>query len=309
MQIKRTILALAIAFLSAAAAEAGAPPSVSFIPDKTWCKKMGYGKNVERRDKMVFTEDVLLAFENNSDLKNVTVELNKLFSDNFGINAKDITSSSEADDEEELEMELYEGEEGGTAELTAYEQAIQKLRPDILIKIGWDKNPVGFNYTLTYRMEAIDTYSNKSIASVLAHSAVMNSSVTINQTITKLTNDNMSEFANKMQEHFDDIQANGREIKVTLNVKNTSTTNMNSEIDGKDLSVIIKEYVHDNSIGHQYSERSATRNRIQYEQVRIPVKSNAKEFMDGLSAHLKKYGIKCENITKGLGDGRLALTD
>ena len=123
----------------------------------------------------------------------------------------------------------------------------------------------------------------------------------------------MGAFIGRLQEHFDDLQTNGREITVACRIGNPgSGINFTSEYDGKELSTIISDWMNDNTVNHVYSTRNSSRNRISFEQVRIPFKDSAgrvmqaKEFVDQLKRYLRSnYNLKSENTTKGLGAGRL----
>lgn len=293
--------------------EAGAPPTVMFLPDKTWCNANNYVDRKEHNGKVRITEKYDEAFLN-SDLKNVVVQLNGLMRDN-GLPAKDYGATSETDDEEEMEEEAYndDSQSGGSLGETTYEALINKLRPDILIKIGWDVNKVGFNYTMSYRLEAVDSYSNKSIAQVTAETPTLKTTVPIAAALKNAATEHMSSFVGRLQEYFDDLQENGREITVTCRIgDNGSGVNFNSEFGGEKLSTIISDWMNDNTVNHAYSTRNSTRNRISFEQVRIPFKDprgrvmQAKEFVDQLQKYLQSsYGLKSENTTKGLGTGRL----
>lgn len=309
MSLKKLFLAAAVT-MAAATAYAGEPPTVMFLPDKTWCNANGYVDVSERNGKKRVTEKYDDAFLN-SDLKNVIVQLNALLGDN-GIKAKDYGTTSELDDEEEAEEAMYEGEDGAENQMTAYEQAIDKLRPDIIIKVGWDINKVGFNYTASYRLEALDSYSGKSIAQVTAETQSLKTTIPVGAAIKNAANEHMPLFISRLQEHFDDLQTNGREITVACRIGGNSDTNFNTYIDGKELSTIISDWMNDNTVNHGYSTRNSSRNRIQFEQVRIPFKDangrvmQGKEFVDQLKNYLAvNYGVMGENTTKGLGTGRL----
>lgn len=313
MKLSKIVLSTAVAAVSVLTLNAGAPPTVMFMPDKTWCNANNYVERSERNGKTRITEKYDEAFLN-SDLKNVVVQLNGLMKDN-GLPVKDYGATSEIDDEEEMEEEAYndDTQSGGTMDMTNYEALMNKLRPDIIIKIGWDVNKVGFNYTMSYRLEAIDSYSGKSIAQVTAETPTMKTTVPVAAALKNAATEHMGAFIGRLQEHFDDLQTNGREITVACRIGNNgSGINFNSEYDGKELSTIISDWMNDNTVNHVYSTRNSSRNRISFEQVRIPFKDSAgrvmqaKEFMDQLKRYLRSnYNLKSENTTKGLGAGRL----
>lgn len=313
MKLSKIAISTAIATVSALTLNAGAPPTVMFLPDKTWCNANNYVDKSERNGKVRITEKYDEAFLN-SDLKNVVVQLNGLMKDN-GLPAKDYGTSLELDDEEEMEEEAYndDTQSGGSMDMTNYEALMNKLRPDIIIKIGWDVNKVGFNYTMSYRLEAVDSYSGKSIAQVTAETPTLKTTVPIAAALKNAATEHMGAFIGRLQEHFDDLQENGREITVACRIGNNgSGINFNSEYEGKELSTIISDWMNDNTVNHVYSTRNSSRNRINFEQVRIPFKDSAgrvmqaKEFVDQLKRYLKNnYNLKSENTTKGLGSGRL----
>lgn len=288
--------------------QAGAPPTVMFLPDKTWCNEMNYVTRTERNGKTRVSEKYDEAFLN-SDLKNVVTQLNTLLSEN-GLNPKTYGESAENDDDEEAEEEMFEGAQSGSGlESNSYDDVLNKLKPDIIIKLGWNQNKVGFNYTCSYRLEAVDTYSGKSIAAVTAETPTVKTTIPLAAALKNAATEHMSNFAGKLQEHFDDIQTNGREITLTTRIiGNGEGTNFNTEFGGKELGTIIDDWIRDNTQNHVYSQRNATRNRMQFEQMRIPLNMNARQFVTKLQNYLKStYGIVAENTTKGLGSGRLYI--
>ena len=103
MKLSKIVLSTAVAAVSVLTLNAGAPPTVMFMPDKTWCNANNYVERSERNGKTRITEKYDEAFLN-SDLKNVVVQLNGLMKDN-GLPVKDYGATSEIDDEEEMEEE------------------------------------------------------------------------------------------------------------------------------------------------------------------------------------------------------------
>lgn len=314
MKLSKCFFAFLLGVSTVSIVNAGAPPTVMFLPDKTWCNDNNCVDRIEKNGKTRIVEKYDEAFLN-SDLKNVVVQLNNLMKEN-GLPAKDYGATSEIDDEEEMEEEAYsdDSQSGGSMGGTAYEDLLAKSRPDILIKLGWNVNQVGFNYTVDYRLEALDSYSGKSIASVTAATPSMKmGQASIAQVIKSAATEHMGSFIGSLRDHFDDLQENGREITVACRIgDNGSGINFNSEFGGKELSTIISDWMNDNTVNHVYSTRNSGRNRISFEQVRIPFKDSngrvmqAKEFVDGLKRHLSSVAnLKSENTTKGLGSGRL----
>lgn len=313
MNIRNLLLSASLGLATSLAMQAGAPPTVMVLPDKTMCNEQGWGTTSERNGKTRFTEDYDKAFMS-SDLKNVVVKLNDLLKTN-GLPPKDFGASSEIDDDEELEEEFFEGAQTGAGmEQNSYDQLLNKLKPDIILKVGWNENKIGFNKRLSYRLEALDSYSGKSIAAVIGNTPDIKVITPNDQVLVNAAAENMNDFTYKLQSHFDDIQENGREVTLTVRILQSSPDNMNSEFNGKELNTIINEWVAENTVNHVFSERNVTRNRQQFEQCRIPLLNSAgkpmqaRDWVAQLQKYLKtNYGIVAENATKGLGSGRLYI--
>ncbi|MDE7381169.1 MAG: hypothetical protein K2N03_03455 [Muribaculaceae bacterium] len=311
MNIKNLILTAVMA-VSSLSLFAGEPPTIMLLPDKTWCKEHGYGKTEERRGKERFVENYDNAFLDPT-LTSVVTRLEGYFG-SMGLKPKNYGATSEIDDEEEMEEEFFESDSSGS-ELTqsAYEQLLNKLRPDIIINIGWNERKMGFNVSYSFRITAKDSYSGKTVASIIGETPTVKVTVPAETAILEAANQQMSEFIADLRSHFDDVQEKGREVTLSCRIMGSSDVNFESEFGGEELGTLINNWVSDNTINHSYSQRNATTNRLQFEQCRIPLRSpnggvfQAKQWVTGLQKYLKTLGIQSKNTTKGLGSGRLYI--
>ncbi len=308
------IAMMAIAITTSQMAVA-APPKIMILPDKVWCNANNYVIKEELNGRTRITENFDEAFLD-ANLRNAIATINGLMQDRqFPL--VDFGAQASGDDDEEMLEELFEGAETGSGlNENSFEAALNNGKPDILMRIGWDEHKVGFNYSISYRLEAFDSYSNKAIASVTGQSPVVARTMPLTACLKQSVIDKMDEFVAKLQQHFDDIQANGREIRVNLRmIGSAGDLSFSNEYDGKELSVIIYDWMHANTVNHQFSERTSSRNRLAYDQVRVPMKDangrpvNARMFIDQLKRFLSAtpYNIPCENTSSGLGNGRLYI--
>ncbi len=114
---------------------------------------------------------------------------------------------------------------------------------------------------------------------------------------------------------FDDVQTNGREISLRLRmIDNGSGQKFTDEYDGKELATIITDWVSENTVNHQFTEKQSTRNIMSFDQVRVPLfdernkPQQAKQWVTKLQNYLKSnYNIISENNSSGLGSGRLYI--
>lgn len=290
-----------------------APPKLMILPDKTWCVEKGYTTETQRNGKTVVREDYDRALID-PDFKNVQLAIAQIMAErNFPL--VDALAQQEADDEDEMLDEAFEGAETGAAAGTnAYDEIIKRAKPDITLKIGWNGHTAGSLYSVDYRIDAIDTYSNKQVAPIAGQTGEVRRTVPLSVALKQTAKDNMDQFCSTLMNYFDDVQTNGREIRLDVRIlDNGAGTTMNSEFGGVELSKIIYDWVSDNTVGHQFSERSSGRNMARFDQVRIPLKDaggrpiDAKRWADGLRNHLRSLGIVSENASTGLGSGRIYI--
>jgi len=292
-----------------------APPSVIVLPDDQWCIENGYFTVVNKRGKERKVPDLTKAFQENRELVNVVPAINDLLAQS-GLKAINFAAQNESDDEEDAIEEFYEGAESGAGlETNSLDYILNKFKPDITLRLGWNVNQYGFDYNCSYRLSATDAYSNKEIATVTSETATTKRSVPLAATLKNAAQEQMSDFVGKMTEHKEDLETNGREIRLRIGIiGNGAGTNMNSEFSGKTLRSIIYDWVMDNTVNHQATEASASRNRVRYTGVRIPLRDSnqrpmqATQFVEQLQKYLQAtYGIRSENVSSGLGSGRLMI--
>lgn len=128
----------------------------------------------------------------------------------------------------------------------------------------------------------------------------------------------MDNFCDRLQAHFDDMFQNGREITINVNVFDSAPFDLETEIDGYELSEIIDNWMADNTVNHRYSLTDGTENYMRFEQVRIPLFDERERPMDAnrfareLVRYLKGEPCNIEQIkqmNQGLGRVTLVLGD
>ena len=289
-----------------------APPTLMVLPDKTWCKQQGYVDAINKQGKTRYVEKFEEAFLESTDLKNVKTTINKLFS-KFGFPLEDAEARLSAIDEEEDVDEIDESEEGGASiKKTPYDIMMDNAKPDITLRVGWEVNPVGFKESITYRLEAIDSYSNKSVAVASGTGTPEHAPLAV--LLERAVLDKMPEFTQQLLAYFEDIQTNGREISLRVRVWDNAGYSLTKDLsNGKELGEEIFQWLSDNTINHQFTEGNTTPNTARYTQVRIPVHDTngrplqAKQFVKQLQNHLSRFGIQSANRSVALGTGVLVL--
>lgn len=306
-------LLLSTAMVCCAQIAVAAPPKLMILPDKTWCVEKGYYTETERNGKVRQTEDYDKALID-KDFVNVQTVIAQVMAER-GFPVVSALAQQESDDEDEMLDEAFEGAETGSGVQTnSFDEIVKRAKPDITLKIGWNVNAAGSLYSADVRMDAIDTYSNKQVAPIAAQTGEVRRTVPLGVAIKGSMAQNMDNFCSTLMSYFDDIQTNGREIRLDVRiVDNGAGTTMNQEFNGEELGSIIYKWVNDNTVNNQFSERSSGRNMLRYDQVRIPLKGSdgraldAKRWAAGLQKLLKNLGLTAENASPSLGTARIYI--
>lgn len=306
---KLTFLGIAALTLQTAVA---APPSLTILPDKTWCVEKGYVIKSVRNGQEVVREDYNKALID-KDFVNVASAIQQIMAER-GFPVGDANQQQEADDFDDMLDEAVQGYEmGGETATDAYDELIKNNKPDIILKIGWNINTAGSLYSADYRINAFDSYSNKAVAPIAGQTGDVRRTVPLSVALKQTAKNNMDDFCDKLMTYFEDVQTNGREITLDIRIFDSAGITMSTPYGGEELKNIIYNWVSDNTVNHQFSTRTSGRNLARYNQVRIPLKDtagrplDAERWVDGLRSKLTGLGIKSENKSTGLGAARIYI--
>lgn len=316
--MKRIITLLSIVAFSAAAVTVSAQakkPTLMVMPADVWCTENGYMTTYDMQGKRTAVPDYERAYQENSDLHNVTTKIGELMSDR-GFPLKDLSSVMRDVHRSSVEDEMTTSSTSG-AELaeTPLEKLMSRAKADIIVELTWKINNAGPKKSVTYNMRGIDAYTNKQIAAAQGTGA-QSFSAEVPVLLEEAVLANMDNFLAQLQEHFEDLAENGREVAVNVRVfDNGSGLSFESEYGGEELTDIIDDWMADNTVKHRYNLTDAGETRMTFEQVRIPLyrengmPMDTRHFATGLRRFLSKapYNIPVKVITKGLGRVDLIL--
>jgi hypothetical protein len=199
------------------------------------------------------------------------------------------------------------------------ESPLDRLRrtakSDIILQLTWNVNTIGPKKSITYSLEGLDAYSNKQVAGVEGTGA-QSFSADIAVMLEEAVMNNMDQFCSQLQNHFEDLINNGREVTLDLRVfENDLGIDFEKEFNGTELSEIIDDWMAQNTVNHSFNKSDATENYILFDQVRIPIyKENGmpmdtEAFARNLAKVLRTtpYNIPVKVVNRGLGRCLLIL--
>ena len=308
MYLKSLISTVLLALLSASAMAQAKKPTLMVMPSDAWCHEHGYVQTFDNMGTAESIPDYKSAVSSDKNLNAVISKINVLMADR-GFPLKDLQQTLRNISALSAEDQLITSTQSGSS---ISESPLDRLRrtakADIILEIDWTVNTVGPKNSVTYNLRALDAYSGKQVAGAEG-TGKGSFSAEVPVLLEEAVQDHMDAFVARLQTHFDDIFAHGREVVLDMRVFDVSAITFETEFNHYELGEIIDNWLSENCVEHRFSKSDATETMILYEQVRIPLyKANgsaqdsygfARELARYLSA--APYNIPVKTVNRGLG--------
>ncbi|WP_254795205.1 DUF6175 family protein [Xylanibacter ruminicola] len=272
------LFALVMSFLPSVVLAQTKRPTLMVIPADSWCQANGFTMNIQD----VTMPDYEKAWQNSQELTEVITKIGELMSErDFPI--KDMSQSL---------------------------KNIGQAKADIFMEVGWQINKMGPKRSVTYTLRGIDAYTMKQIAAG-SGTGKMSFSAEIPVLLEEAVLERMDNFCDQLQNHFDDLLTNGREVRMSVRID--GNTKMSDEYEGQELSEVIEDWLSLNTVEHRYSLSDATESFMNFDQVRIPLYADngmamdTRRFVQGLRKRLMELGVSSQIETQGLGMATLII--
>lgn len=292
-------------------------PTLMVIPSDNWCINNNFYTTVTNQGVTEKIPDYSKAVQEDFDLLNVTTKIGELMSER-GFPLKDLSAVMRDIKRSNVEHEMTTSRRGGASlDETPLEIITNRAKADIIIDLNWKINQVGPKRSVTYNMRGLDSYTNKQIASASGTgqpSFSAEDAVLLEEAVIA----NMDNFLGQLQDYFDDLLENGREISLNvLLFDNGSISSFSDEFDGMELTEIIDNWVSDNTVEHRYNLSDDGDTHLTFEQVRIPIyrangrPMDTREFANMLRKYLSgpPFNLVSKVYNKGLGRAELVIGD
>lgn len=280
-------------------------PIIMVVPSDVWCTQNGY--------MTPNGPDYKKALQENADLLLVISKIGELMTDR-GFPLKTLEASIkklELDAAEEAAMG-YENEEDGVKE-SYIDQLKKTAKADIWMQLTWTLNQMGPKKSVTFNLQGMDAYTDKQVAAA-SGTGHPSFSAALPVLLEESVLAHLDNFNIQLQQHFDDLFTNGREMTLRIKVSKAFDSTLESEYDGEELSIIIEDWVAENTVQGRFSTTDVTENQMLMEQVRIPLYDernraiDARRWARGLQKMLQdKLQIDCRIMMRGLGEVSLII--
>lgn len=310
---RRNLLLILLSLSLSTAFSQAKKPTLMILPSDNWCNQRFFMETYDDQGTKKKTPNYKQAFQEDTELAQVIAKIGELMIKK-GYELKDVEQSLK-------NLDLTNAEESvirsSTSNSQISESPLDKLKKrvkaDIVIQLWWEVNNVGNGHVVRYTLDAFDSYTNKRIASSTGNSE--NSTKFVPDLILEAAKNNMNLFLTQVQNHFDNMKSNGREIVVRVQTWDNLNINLETEFNNKELSEYIIQWMKQNTVKGNFNTTDATSNFMLFEQVKIPLYNenneqlDAREFVNNLRKYLNSspFNITSKLVTRGLGEAIIVL--
>lgn len=311
----KKIISITLSFLllSALAFGQAKKPTIMVVPSDNWCITNGFFLEFDNQGTKVKIPDYKRAFQENSDLNLVISSLNDMMSER-GFPLKNMESAIKTLEAEAAENNMLTSKSGAGVSESPVDALKRVAKADIIMQLTWTVNTTGPKKSITFNLQGLDSYTDKQIAGAQGTGAP-SFSAEIAVLLQEAVTTHIDNFNSKLQLHFEDMFANGREIIIRIKKFDSWSEDLESEFDGKELSAVIEDWMAANTVKGRFNTTDATENMMLFEQVRIPMFDDSGKAIDarGFAKNLQKflksepYLITNKLMMKGLGQAVIVL--
>lgn len=314
---KRVLLIVAMLICYISVFAQAKKPELMVVPSLPWCNGRGYVTEINGGAGIEKMPDYKRALAEDKELMNVISKIGILMTEK-GFPLKDLSATIKNMEIINAQNSLTLSKNSG-AQLaeSAVDQLKRTAKCDIILELDWDVNTNGPKKSVTYNLRGLDAYTNMQVAGAQGTGSPSFSAevpVLLEESVLV----NMDNFTSQLQNHFDNLFENGREVAIDINVfENDANVDLETEFGENELIDVIEEWLEKNCVKSRFSKIEGSESFAMFSQVRIPLmKANEKamdteDFVKELRKFLSKppYNIVCKVVPRGLGRCQLIIGD
>jgi hypothetical protein len=286
-------------------------PTLMILPSDNWCAQRYFTTTFQNQGVQTVVPDYPTAFREDTELGGVISKVGELLT-GLGYSLKDCEQEFKAMQSRIAEDNVAMSKTGASLVESTLDMLKRRTKSDIIIQIGWQVNKESNGHSVTFAMEAFDAYTSKRIATASGTSVASQEIVPVlleNAVMQKIT-----DFDTQMTQYYADLQANGREIVMTIRCWDSWGNDLETEYNGEELLDCIQNWLNDNTVNSAFNLTDATETMAQFEQIRIPFFDENGKAMDArvFATRLRKYlqqqyQITAKVMVRGLGEANIIL--
>ena len=286
-------------------------PTLMILPSDNWCAQRYFTTTYENQGVFVVIPDYPTAFREDTELGGVVSKVGELLT-GLGYSLKDCEQEFKAMQSRIAEDNVTMSNSGATLVESPLDMLKRRTKSDIIIQLGWQVNKAQNGHSVTFTLEAFDAYTGKRIATASGTGDA--SEEIVPKLLENAVSQKIGDFDLQMTRYYADLQANGREIVMTVRCWDSWGNNLETEYGNEELLDCIQNWLNENTVNGAFNLTDATETMAQFEQVRIPFFDEKGRAMDAraFATQLRKYLLQQYQITakvmvRGLGEANIIL--
>ena len=302
----------------------GMKPTIMIFPSDGWLKDNGYAKFVDNQGVKTLVPDYASALLD-KNLNIAISTLDKMVSER-GYPTVRLAETMKSISQGDAMDNAVEGRDGGAQETSILDELLNVAKADITWKVTWSVETNGIQTWVSYGIDALDSYTNKSIG-VANDDGPKSMSASVGALLRQAVTDKMDGFLARHQDHFKNIAENGREIALDFRRFDSFEYYFNDDVEFKgremEFSSLIRGFVGSIAKDRNFSYNPGE-NKIGITQLRIEMNEEVEDLFGGgdpviepmdatkfakkISSFIKKqFGYPSKVTTIGLGKARITI--
>ena len=302
----------------------GMKPTIMIFPSDGWLKDNGYAKFVDNQGVPTLVPDYASALLD-KNLNIAISTLDKMVSER-GYPTVRLAETMKSISQGDAMDNAVEGRDGGAQETSILDELLNVAKADITWKVTWSVETNGIQTWVSYGIDALDSYTNKSIG-VANDDGPKSMSASVGALLRQAVTDKMDGFLARHQDHFKNIAENGREIALDFRRFDSFEYYFNDDVEFKgremEFSSLIRGFVGSIAKDRNFSYNPGE-NKIGITQLRIEMNEEVEDLFGGgdpviepmdatkfakkISSFIKKqFGYPSKVTTIGLGKARITI--
>lgn len=288
-------------------------PTLMILPSDNWCNQRFFMTEYDNQGTKVKTPDYKRAFQEDTELGQVIAKIGGLMADR-GFPVKDAEQEIKNLEMRAAEDNMTESKTGSSLAESPLDKLKKRAKADIIIQVWWNVLKSDKGNAVSFTLQAFDAYTSKQIAES-SGTGEPSASDPVPVLLEKAIQLHIDPFAAQLQAHFDDMFKNGREVLITVKIWSSWDKDLETEIEGKEITDHILEWMQKNTVNGRFNTSDASETMIRFEQVRIPLNDSngvaidARSFAKGLQKYLQgaPFNFPVKLMTRGLGEAILVI--
>jgi hypothetical protein len=296
-------------------------PTIMVLPSDIYCLSRSYSMNFDNQGLSQTLPDYKKALQTDPDLRLVITKMGQIMADR-GFPLKDLEQELKNLEQEGAEMAMLTSKSGASVTESPIDRLKRTAKADIILDLDFTIKKSGPQSYISFNLKGLDAYTSKQISGAAGAgkpSTVSAPELLLEEAVLSY----MDGFNTGLMRHFDDMFANGREVKILIKTWNNTVDDLETEYDvngeSVELTTAIDTWLDENCVSGRYSRSDATATMARYEQVRIPLMKkdskgidravDTRSFVTDLRAYLSKapFNLTSKVYQRGLGEAWLIL--